>query len=177
MNANPSGSRTPPAGGQGGLEARRENAVATGPSPGRFGAVGHTGIAGVARRSTRSPIGGTRHAMMMCRGARSARRAVQGRVGNHGSRHVVGHLETHPLLSANTSVSADVLRPLAPGKARPWPSAESTVRRSSSRPEAQPTDRSSPHLGARDTELVQPTRGAAFAARRWRSRGKGVLAV
>src|SRR5262249_20628753 len=154
----------------------REHAT-TGPSPGRLGAVEHTRSAGSARRSTGTSIDGTRHSRMMCRGAHSARRAVQGRAGNLHSRHVAAHLETQPLLSAKTSAPADAVRPLAPGAARPWPTAESTAPRPSSRPEAQLAARSSPRPEARDTVLVPPARGAVDAAGSGPSRGKGVLAV
>jgi hypothetical protein len=177
VNANPSGSRRILAGGRDGPESRRENAVATGPLPSLVRADGRAGHAGLAHRRTRGSIGGTRHAKRVCRGALSARRAAQGRAGDRGLRHVVRHLESHLFLMANTSAPADAVRPLLPGDARSWSSAESTVHSPASPPKARPTDRSSPRLGARDTELVQPAHGAVATPSGRSSRGKGVLAV
>ena len=96
---------------------------------------------------------------------REARRPRKGRGPRSPARRRVISNLIH-FLSANTSAPADAVRPLLPGDARPWPSAESTVHLPSSRPKARPTDRSSPRLGARDTELVQPARGAVAAAGR-----------
>jgi hypothetical protein len=115
--------------------------------------------------------------MTVCRGAPSARRAVQGRVGDRFPRHVVDHLAALPLLSANTIRSTDVVRPLFPGGAHLGRSAESTVHQPASRPGAQPRGRSSPRPGARDTELVQPASGVVLTPSRRHSRGKGVLVV
>jgi hypothetical protein len=176
VNANPSGSRTPPAGGRGASMARREGALAAGPSPSLVGFAWRAGSTGACDRQARGSIDGTRHAMTVCRGAPSARRA-QGRVGDAFPRHIVGHLVAQPLLSASASVLADAVRPLFPGGASPWPSAESAVQEPSSQPEAQPKDRSSPRRGARDTELVQPGHVVFTTLCRGQSRGKGVLAV
>jgi hypothetical protein len=175
--ANPSGSRTPPAGGQGRSMARREHAATKTPSTGLVKVVRIAGATGASEQPTLGSSGGTRHAMTVCRGAPSARRAVQGRVGDCFPRHVVDHLAPLPLLSANTSGFPDAVRPLCPGGAHLGPSAESTVEQPSSRPGAQPRGRSSPRPGARDTELVQPAAGVVKTPSRRHSRGKGVLVV
>src|SRR3954470_6774884 len=157
--------------------ARRENAATTGPSPGLLGVVGRAGSAGAADRRVFGSIGGTRHAMTVCRGAQSARRTAQGRVGDRCPRHLVGHPAPHLLLLANTSVLADAVRPLLRGGARLWRSAESTAHQSASRPAAQPTDRPAPRPGTRDTEPAQPGHDVVATPSRGHSRGKGVLAV
>jgi hypothetical protein len=177
VNATPSGSCTCPAGGRAGLEARRVG-VAKGPSPGSSWVVGFAGHSGGAGWHPRDPIGGTRCAKTVRRGALIASQAAQGRVGGIGPRHVAAPLVSQPLLSASTSAPADAVRPHQPGGARPWRPAESTapVPEPPSRPEARPTDRSSPRPGARDTELVQPACVDATPGRGL-SRGKGVLAV
>ena len=178
MNANPSGSRTPPTGGRGRSKARREHAVITEPSPGLARATECAGTAGAADRPAWRWIGGTRHAMMACRGALSERLNAQGRVGGHSPRHIVGHPASHPLLLAHTSARSDAVRPLCPVGVRFWPMDEETVRMHSSRPKAQPRDRSSPRLGARrDTELVQPENGVIATPACGLSGGKGVLEV
>jgi hypothetical protein len=179
VNANPSGSRTPPAGGRGLSIARRESEGTTGPSPDLVQIVGRAVDRDAAGRQSRGSIGGMRHAKMVCRGGLRARRAARGRVGNRCPRHVVRHLAPHPLLSANTSALADVVRPLRTGGARSWSwlSAESTVHLRSSRLEAQPTDRSVPRPEARDTELVPPEHDVVATPSRGHFRGKGVLAV
>jgi hypothetical protein len=177
VNANPSGSRTPTAGGRGRSQTRREIASTTEPSPGLIPVVGCAGFAGTDLGQLHGPTGGTRHAMTVCRGARRARRAVQGRFGNPCSRYIVRHLVRQPLLSANTSVPADAVRPLRSRGARLWPPAESTVQLPSSRSQAQPTDRFSPLRGVYSAELVQPARGVTATPAGGQSRGKGVLAA
>ena len=133
-----------------------------------------------ARRFERpdGSIGGTRHAKTVCRGALNARRAAQGRVGDHSlpgtspviSSHICFFRRTRPL-PRTRSVHAF---PAAPG---PGVAKVSTVRDAASRPKAQPADRSSPRPGARDTELVQPGRDVTPTSARGQSRGKGVLAA
>ncbi len=174
MNATPSGSCTCPAGGRAGSEARRV-CITEGPSAGHSEVVGFAGQAGW---QPRGPIGGTRRAKTVRRGALIASQAAQGRVGGNGPRHVAAPLVSHPLLSASTSAPADPVRPHQPGVARSWRPAESTalVPVPPSRSEARPTDRSTPRPGARDTELVQPACVDATPGRGL-SRGKGVLAV
>jgi hypothetical protein len=179
VNATPSGSCTSLAGGRGGSEARRV-CTATGPSLGFSGVVVSAGHAGRTDQPGPNPIDGTRCAKTVRRGALSARHVAQGRVGGIGPRHVAAHLVGHPLLLANTSAVADAVRPHPSRGARPWHPAGSTALVPASRPEAQPTDRSSPQLGARDTELAQSARLAVAlgaTSRRGPSRGKGVLAV
>jgi hypothetical protein len=179
VNATPSGSCTSQAGGRGGSKARRV-CTTTGPSQGCSWMVDSAGHAGGSDQPGFGPIDGTRCVMTVHRGALSARHAAQGRVGGIGPRHDAALLVGHPLLLANTSAIADAVRPRSSGGARPWPVAGSTVLVPASPPKAQPTDRSSPQLGARDTELAQPARvavGIAATLRRRPSRGKGVLAV
>jgi hypothetical protein len=177
VNANPSGSRTPQAGGQGEPEARREQAATKESSPGLIRVVGDAERLCAANRPSPGSIGGPRHAKTACRGAPSMRRAAQGSGGDRRPRHVVSHLATHLLLSANTSDSSDAVRPNAPGDARLRPVAELTVHQPSSRWKAQHRDQSSPRPEASDTELVQPGWDVVSTLVPWRSRGKGVLAV
>jgi hypothetical protein len=175
VNATPSGSCTPPAGGRGGSKARRVRTT-TGLSSGPSRIIGPAGHAG--RTSDPGPglSDGTRCAKTVRRGVLSARHSAQGRVGGNGPRHVAILLVGHPLLSANTSAVADAVRPRPTCGARPWPSAESTAPLPASRTEAQPTERPSADPEARDTELVPPARVVATPCR-GHSRGKGVLAV
>jgi hypothetical protein len=180
VNANPSGSRTPSTGSRGRLEARRELAAATGPSQRLACFDVCAGVSGRAIRRVKGSNGGSRRAKKVCRGAPSLRCVAQGRVGdNFNPRRVAHQLVPHLLLSARTSAPADAVRPHPPGGARPWRPAESTapVPVPPSRPEARPTDRSSPRPGARDTELVQPGCDVVATSACGHSRGKGVLAA
>jgi hypothetical protein len=157
VNANPSGSRTPSTGGWGRSKARRELAETKEPSPGcaRLGLP-----SGVPRGSARAAGGcggGKRHAMMVCRGALSVRRAAQGRVGDARSpRHIATHLARHRLLSAQTSAPLDAARPITAELGKPRPAEGATVRNLASQSAAQPGIRLSPRSAARDNELVQP---------------------
>ena len=178
MNANPSGSRTPPAGGRGRSQARRELEAAAEPSSCPARVAVPAGIAGGPDRRVQGLTGGTRHAMKVCRGALNLRRTAQGRVGDHRlPRHFAHHLVPHPLLSANTSAPADAVRPFVPDGARDAPVEGATVRTLASRTVARPRNRFSPHHGARDTELVQPGRDVVSTSACGHSRGKGVLAA
>ena len=178
MNANPSGTRTRSAGGRGGSKARRVCVVAVGPLAGRKRAVGRVGESGCAHRRLRGSIGGTRHAMRVCRGAPSARRAAQGRVGDQGLRHVIVHLENHLFLMAKTSAPADAIRSRFDGVVLSRRPAESTDQLPSSRLKAQRTGGFSSRSETSDgTELVRSAPGAVEASRCRLSRGKGVLAV
>ena len=178
MNANPSGSRTPSTGSWGRLQARRELATTTEPSPGYVPVVGVAGFAGASYRSVRGLNGGTRHAMTVCRGALNLRCAAQGRVGDRVlPRHVVRHLAPHRLLLANSSASADAVRPFMLVGAGFWPSDESTVRTHASWPKAKAGQCFSPRSEARDTDLVQPGGDVVETLARGHSRGKGVLAA
>ncbi len=178
MNAIPSGPRTPPAGCWGRSKARRELEAAAEPSSRRARVDVRAGIAGVPGPRAHGAIGGTRHAMTVCRGALTVRRAAQGRVGDlHPPRHVARHLVSHLLLSANTSASADAVRPLIPDRARGRRAEVSMVRTRASRTVGRPCNRFSPRLGALDTELVQPGCDVAQTSACGHSRGKGVLAA
>jgi hypothetical protein len=178
VNANPSGSRTPSTGSWGRLQARRELAAATEPSPGYVPIVGVAGFAGAPYRPVRGMNDGTRHAMTVCRGALNLRCAAQGRVGDLDlPRHVVRHLAPHRLLLANSSALADAVRPLMLVGAGFWPSDGSTVRTHASRPKAQPGECCSPRSRARDTKLVQAGCDVVETLARGHSRGKGVLAA
>jgi hypothetical protein len=178
VNANPSGSRTPQTGCQGWSKARRVlEAVAEPPSSYARNDVA-AGMIGRPASQASGAIGGTRHAMTVCRGALNLRCAAQGRVGDQAvPRHVVRHLASHLLLLAITSAPPDAVRPFMLVGTRFWPSDESTVRSHASRPTAQPGDCPSPRSGARDTDLVQPGCDVVETLARGHSRGKGVLAA
>ena len=178
MNANPSGSRTPSTGSWGSLQARRELAAASEPSPGYVPIDALAGFAGALNRPVLGMNGGTRHAMTVCRGALNLRCAAQGRVGDRVvPRHVVRHLASHLLLLAISSAPPDAVRPFMLVGTRFWPSDESTVRSHASRPTAQPGDCFSPRSGACDTDLVQLGCDVVETLARGHSRGKGVLAA
>lgn len=179
MNATPSGSRASLAGGRGKTQARRV-VSATGPSCGPPVIVGRDGHAGRNDQMVREPIGGTRCAMMVRRGARSARHTAQGRVGDIRLRHIAKLLVVQPLLSANTSATADAVRPHPSQGANPWRPLWTTAHVPASTPEARRTDRPPPHPGARGNELAPPparTFVVVATTRRGTSRGKGVLAA
>jgi len=178
VNANPSGPRTPPTGCWGRSKARRELEAAAEPSSRHARIDVQAGIAGGPGPRAYGSIGGTRHAMKVCRGALNVRRAAQGRVGDlHLPRHIARHLVSHRLLSANTSAPADAVRPLTPDGASRRPAAVWTVRTPASRTVARPGNRFSPRPGARDTELVQPGCDVSTTSACGHSRGKGVLAA
>jgi hypothetical protein len=178
VNANPSGSCTPPTGCWGRLDARRESASDAGLSLSlaRFDAC--TGMSGRANRRVAGSSGGSRCAKTVRRGALNLRRAVQGRVGDQPSpRHVANHLVPHLFLSAKTSAPADAVRPHFPDRAWPYLAKVSTAGNAASRPKAQPVDCRMPRDGADGTELVQPGHDVIPTSARARSRGKGVLAA
>jgi hypothetical protein len=179
VNANPSGSRTPPTGGWGRSKPRRELAKTTGPprDPARVDLCAE--FLGATDRWGRAAWGGTRHTKKACRGALIVRRAAQGRTGDLLSRQVCRHLALHPLLLANTSAPADAVRRPIAGRARARtvvmvpPTAEAAA----SRPQAQRIHGFSPHQEAHDAELVPLGRAAHRAPANGHSRGKGVLAA
>ena len=178
MNANPSGSRTPPTGRWGRSKARRVLEAAAEPSLGHALVDVPAGMPGGSDSRARGTIGGTRHAMKVCRGALNVRRAAQGRVGDlHLPRHIARHLGSHLLLSANTSASAGAVRPLIPDGAQPRHAEALTVRTLASRTVARPENCFTPRPGARDTELVQPGCDVVATSACGHSRGKGVLAA
>ena len=106
MNANPSGSRTPPTGCWGRSKARRELEAAAEPSSGHARVDGPAGKTGGTDRRVPGSVGGTRHAMKVCRGALNVMRAAQGRVGEI-SRHIAFLLVLHLLLSDEASGRTD----------------------------------------------------------------------
>ncbi len=178
MNANPSGSRTPLTGCQGRSKARREIAVITALSPGQVPVDVLAGISGVRSRPVQGQNDGTRHAMTVCRGALYVRCAAQGRVGDLAHpRQVVRHLAPHQLLLANSSVSADAVRPFRLVWAGFRPEDEPAVGKHTSRPKGQPAKCNSPHDGTSDTNLVQPGCDVIETLARGHSRRKGVLAA
>jgi hypothetical protein len=178
VNANPPGSRTPSTGSRGESEARREVAAAAEPSSSHARVARRAGVA----RGTDGPAagsnGGTRRAMMVCRGALVKRRAAQGRVGDlEPPRQIARHLVPHLLLSANTSAPADAVRPHFPIGARPRFGKVLTGFEHAFHRAAKPGTGSSPRDGARDTELVEPRCDVASTSACEVSRGKGVLAA
>jgi hypothetical protein len=178
VNANPSGSRTPPTGCWGSLEARRELAAATGPSQGLAPLDVRAGMSGRVSRQVNGPNGGSRHAKRVCRGALSLRRTAQGRVGDELTpRHVAAHLVLQPLLSARSSAPADTVRPRLGDGAPPRLALASTVRTAASCPKAQPGKRHTPIPGSCDAKLVYPGTDVITASACAQSRGKGVLAA
>jgi hypothetical protein len=178
VNANPSGSRTPSTGGWGRLQARRELAAATEPSPSVAQCDVHAGNSGGTLLGANGSNGGTRHAKTVCRGALNLRRAAQGRVGEQSSpRHIARHPESHRLLSANTSAFADADRPRQSGGASHRPAMVSTTPHAAFRPQAQPADGRWPREEARQSEPVDPGRGVVATSACVHTRGKGVLAA
>jgi hypothetical protein len=178
VNANPSGSRTPSTGSRGESEARREVATTAVPSPSHARATRGTGLFRGPGRQAVGARGGTRRAMMVCRGALVKRRAAQGRVGElEPPRQVARHLDPHLLLSANTSALADAVRPHFPTGAGPdsgrcsrAPSTPSTER---------PSQERVPRLVKRRGTPSWSCPAATSHRRRVSqvSRGKGVLAA
>jgi hypothetical protein len=178
VNANPSGSRTPPTGCRGILEARREFAVATGPSQGLAPLDVRAVMSGRPRRRTKSSNGGSRHAKMVCRGALNLRRTAQGRVGDELTpRHVASHLVPQLLLSARSSASADTVRLRLGEGAMPRLAQDVAARSAASRPQAQPGERLLPVSGSRGANLVSTGADVTPASACAQSRGKGVLAA
>jgi len=178
VNANPSGSRTPPTGSLGRAKARRVLATATGPSPGHLRAAAFARISGLLHGFGRDSIDGTRHAMKVCRGALTARRAAQGRVGELPlPRHIARHLVSHRLLSANPSALPDAVRLQFPGGANPCFVGTPAVRNLASRVAAQPGNGFSPRFEARDIELVETRCVVVVTPACGQRRGKGVRAA
>ena len=178
MNANPSGSCTPPTGCWGRLGARRELAAAAGPSLSlaRIGVC--TGSTGPAIRRVDGLRGGARCAKTVRRGALNLRCAAQGRVGDKKNpRHVAHHLVPHLLLLAKTSAPADAVRPHFLEGANPRLAKVAMARNAASRPTAQPDDRRTSHDGACASKLVQAGHDVIPTSARAQSRGKGVLAA
>jgi hypothetical protein len=179
VNANPSGSRTPPTGGWGRSIARRESASTTEPRPNRLQTICRAGGAGPVNRRAVGSASGTRHAMTACRQAPNPRRSAQGRNGEGYRPRHVNHLVSQPLPLANLSASAGMVRRLISDRGRHLFRDERALAGNASRPKAQPRDRDapSPHRGARDTELAQPVHGVALTPVDGPPRGKGVLAA
>jgi hypothetical protein len=176
VNAIPCDSRTPSARRRG-RALIRDVAIITGPSAGRAGTRGLNLHGGKPFGFRTERIDGTRRAMTAGRGSSGARLASQGRVGL-GSRHIVIHLATHPLLSAKTSTRGDASRPVLLLLARyrtMWGIAR-ILRADASRAEFPPGPRLAPRLDAKGTKLVS-TEGGLMKPAHGESRGKGVLAV
>ena len=178
MNANPSGSRTPPTGCWGRSKARRELEAAAEPSSGHARVDGPAGKTGGTDRRVPGSVGGTRHAMKVCRGALNVMRAAQGRVGDlQLPRHIARHLVPHRLLSANTSAPADAGRASFPVGAYPRFGKHSAGPELALRRAAQPGSGRSPRLEASDTDLVHTRYDVTSTSACELSRGKGVLAA
>jgi len=179
VNANPSGSRTPPTGGWGRSIARREIASTTVPPPTRLQTICRAGSAGLVDRQAIGSASGTRHAMTACRGAPNPRRAAQGRNGEHYVPRHVNHLVLQPLPLANLSAAAGMVRRLISDRGPYLFRDERALRDAASRSKAQPRDHDapSPHRKARHTELAQPVHGVALTPVDGPPRGKGVLAA
>jgi hypothetical protein len=178
VNANPSGSRTPPAGSRGRAKARRVTATVAGPSPGQLRRVAVAGIVGTYYGFALDSMGGTRHAMMVCRGALTVRRAAQGRVGDLDiPRHIVCHLAILRLLSANPSARPDAVRPRFPARGVRRPVEKPAVRKLALRVASPPGKRSSPRFEARDNEPVHARSVVVVTSAFGQHRGKGVRAA
>jgi hypothetical protein len=179
VNANPSGSRTPPTGRWGRSIARREFPSTTELPPNWLPLIGRGGDAGPVDRQGIESAGSTRRAMMAWRRAPNPRRAAQGRNGEHYSPRHVNHLAAQPLPLANLSAAADQVRRLVPDRGRHPLQDERALPDTASRARTQPSERiaHSPHRRARDTDLAQPVRGVALTPVDGPPRGKGVLAA
>jgi hypothetical protein len=179
VNANPSGSRTPSAGGRGRWIVRREFASSSGLPQSGSHATGCAGGAGSAIGRAPNSGGGTRHGMTAWRGALDPRheRDAQGRHGETDSPRHVDHHVPYPLLSASTSAHTDVSGPLIfPGGLHLFGD-EPAPRAAALRPEVQPGYRDSSQHGMSNTEMVLPARGVVLAPASRRSQRKGVLAA
>jgi hypothetical protein len=178
VNAIPSGSPTASTGSRGGSEARREVAAVAVPSLSLSRATGRSGEPlGQSGNLSGSNVG-TRRAKMVRRGALATRRAAQGRVGDPDTpRHIARHLVPHRLLSANTSATADAVRPCLPVEASPRSVRLVTGLVHASRRAVQPGSRHLPCLRASDTELVNPRYDVISTSPCELSRGKGVQAA
>jgi hypothetical protein len=179
VNANPSGSRTPPTGGWGRSIARREFASTTGPPPTGLQTIRRAGVAGPVKRHAIGSGSGTRHAKTACRGAPNPRRAAQGRNGEQYPPRHVHHLVAHPLLLANLSATAGMVRRLISDRCQHLLRDERALTDAASRPKVRPRDHDAPLpvCEARDTELAQPVHGVAMTPVNRPPRGKGVRAA
>ena len=179
MNANPSGSRTPPTGGWGRSIARRKFASTKEPHRTGLQATCCARDSGsVDCRANRS-VSGERHAKMACRGAPNPMRAAQGRNGGVRLPRHVDHPVLQPLPLANQSVLTDMVRRLVSARGRFLSRDERALANAASRLEAQPSDHDAAWqpCRARDTELAQPVRSVARTRVSGPPRGKGVLAA
>ncbi len=174
MNANPSGSRTPPAGGWGRSIARREFASTTVPPPNRLQTICRAGGAGPVNRRATGSDSGTRHAMTVCRGAPSPRRIAQGRNGEQLLPRHVHQLVSQPLPLANLSAAAGKVRRLISDRGHHLFRDDRALPGAASRPKARLCDQVAPSQdrGARDTGLAQPVRGVALTPVDWPPEGK-----
>jgi len=178
VNANPSGSRTPPTGGWGRSIARRESASTTQSPLIRLQSTCRAGGAGAVNRQAIGSASGSRHAMTACRGAPNPRRIAQGRNGEHCPRHV-NQLALQPLPLASLPAAAGTVRRLISDRGRHLFRDERALPDTASRPKAQLRDHDAlpPCRVARGTELVQPVRSVAVTPVDGPPRGKGVLAA